>query len=134
MCSLNHRLFEQIHVCISLSPPPAFWGCYSNRACSRQCVVAYMKRYDVPPHTCEIYARIHMGGPNGMWTWRATNFWTKVNAMLHENWRVLEHPVDTAAGENEHRRRNYIDVDYIQIKFHSNFMFSVVLAEALNVV
>ncbi|KAK2176557.1 hypothetical protein NP493_654g00000 [Ridgeia piscesae] len=61
-------------------PGPSFWGCYSNRACSRQCVVAYMKRYDVPPHTCEIYARIHMGGPNGMWTWRATNFWTKVNA------------------------------------------------------
>ncbi len=54
--------------------------------------------------------------------------------MLHKNWRVLEHPVDTAAGENEHARRNYIDVDYKQIKFHSNVMSSVVLAEVLNVV
>ena len=54
--------------------------------------------------------------------------------MLHKNWRVLEHAVDAAAGEDEHRRRNYIDVDYKQIKFHSNVMSSVVLAEVLNVV
>ncbi len=52
--------------------------------------------------------------------------------MRRERW--WDHPVDTAAGENENRRRNYIDVDYKQIKFHSNFMSSVVLAEALNVV
>ena len=54
--------------------------------------------------------------------------------MLHENWRVLEHPVDAAAVEAENRRRNYIDIDYKQIKFHSICMFIVVVADALSVV
>ena len=54
--------------------------------------------------------------------------------VLHENWRVLEHPVDTAAGDNENRHRNYIDTDYKQIQFHSICMFSVVVSNALSVV
>ena len=50
--------------------------------------------------------------------------------MRKERWWA--HPVETAAREKENRHRNYIDTYYKKIPF--DFMFSVVVSDALSVV
>ncbi|KAK2192348.1 hypothetical protein NP493_33g07002 [Ridgeia piscesae] len=55
-------------------------ACANNMACSKRCVVAYMKRYVPGPQTCETYARVHKSGPWGKQNWAATIMWNKVKA------------------------------------------------------
>ncbi|KAK2176558.1 hypothetical protein NP493_654g00004 [Ridgeia piscesae] len=60
-------------------PGGSYNACVHNYQCSRQCVVAYLKRYVTSSQTCERFSRIHKGGPWG-WKWGTDAFWSKVNA------------------------------------------------------
>ena len=52
------------------SPGGSLQACAADKSCSSKCVQAYMKRYASRctkgrTPTCQDYARIHNGGPNG---------------------------------------------------------------------
>ena len=66
------------------SPGESFESCAASKACSEKCVRAYMARYasrctgNREP-TCEDYARIHNGGPNGCKNSNTNGYWKKVS-------------------------------------------------------
>jgi hypothetical protein len=66
-------------------PGSSLAECGNNKACSDECVHAYMKRYGTyctggRAPTCEDYARIHNGGPNGCKESATIPYWNKVKA------------------------------------------------------
>ncbi|XP_071492298.1 invertebrate-type lysozyme-like [Diadema antillarum] len=61
--------------------------CSSDVTCSKNTVQGYMARYAVSsrlghPPTCEDFARIHVGGPNGFKSSSTLNFWLQVKECL----------------------------------------------------
>ena len=102
---MTESVFIDNTLTIPLLPSPAYWACVQSKACSRRCVVNYMKRYGGPrPYSCEQYALTHMGGKWGRRSRRARNYWLKVKACMEEWGRVLNCP-----------RENCIDIDNKQI-------------------
>ena len=67
------------------SPGQSWRTCAADKACSESCIRAYMNRYarrctgNREP-TCEDYARIHNGGPNGCQNSNTLGYWQKVSA------------------------------------------------------
>jgi Destabilase len=64
-------------------PGGSLEACGKSKSCSDECVHAYMKRYGtVCTHgrtpTCEDYARIHNGGPNGCHEAATLPYWRRV--------------------------------------------------------
>jgi len=61
---------------------PDWETCTKELACSETCVQSYMRRYAVrcdPNPTCETYARVHSGGPQGCRRNFSIGYWNKVN-------------------------------------------------------
>ena len=61
-------------------------------ACSQTCVQNYMQRYGTyctkgRTPTCQDYARIHNGGPNGCNNPNTLSYWRKVQAIYGELYR-----------------------------------------------
>lgn len=71
-----------------------FYTCASDMTCSENTVQAYMAKYakaSLINHTptCETFARIHTGGPNG-WSCSCTNaYWEKVQSCLSSHHQDL---------------------------------------------
>jgi len=71
---------------IDCGEPGGDWQtCTKQFACSETCVRAYTRRYGTycsgnPNPTCEVYARIHNGGPSGCKKSATIGYWNKVNA------------------------------------------------------
>ncbi|XP_071801863.1 lysozyme-like [Asterias amurensis] len=64
--------------------------CTATFSCSEAAVQGYMERYAVQgrlghPPTCEDFARIHNGGPNGYKNPATLGYWLKVKACLMAN-------------------------------------------------
>ncbi len=69
------------------SPGDSFETCAADKDCSEECVRAYMTRYAKRctggrEPTCEDYARIHNGGPNGCKRSSTDGYWAKVSNCL----------------------------------------------------
>jgi hypothetical protein len=63
------------------SPGKDWRSCTKKMSCSEICVKVYMKKYGKgcpAPTTCEDYARIHNGGPNGCRSSSTLGYWKKV--------------------------------------------------------
>jgi len=60
-------------------PGDSLEACGKNKACSNQCIHAYMRRYCTGGRapTCEDYARIHNGGPIGCRESVTIPYWKK---------------------------------------------------------
>jgi len=57
--------------------------CTKQMACSENCVKSYMTRYAARCRanpTCEVYARVHNGGPTGCKRSSTIGYWNKVKA------------------------------------------------------
>nr|QBC73604.1 invertebrate-type lysozyme [Eisenia andrei] len=71
---------------IDCGSPGSDWvSCANDMACAEQCVRAYMDRYGTyctggATPTCEDYARIHNGGPQGCTCTCTEDYWDKVSA------------------------------------------------------
>ncbi|XP_071830810.1 lysozyme-like isoform X2 [Apostichopus japonicus] len=62
-------------------------SCTTNKACAERTVQAYMTRYATYSRlrhtpTCEDFARIHNGGPNGYRYSSTIGYWNRVSACL----------------------------------------------------
>ena len=63
-------------------------GCTKQMACSENCVRGYMRRYVArcvskagrSQATCQDYARVHNGGPEGCFSSGTLNYWRNVRA------------------------------------------------------
>jgi hypothetical protein len=67
------------------SPGRSFESCAADKSCSERCVRAYMQRYanrctQGRTPTCQDYARVHNGGPNGCRSSSTINYGLKVAA------------------------------------------------------
>jgi hypothetical protein len=67
------------------SPGGSLEACAADKSCSDKCVRAYMQRYGSRctggrTPTCEDYARIHNGGPNGCKSASTIGYWNRVSA------------------------------------------------------
>jgi hypothetical protein len=67
------------------SPGDSYETCAEDQDCSEECVRAYMNRYATlctggQEPTCEDYARIHNGGPQGCQSSSTDGYWDKVSA------------------------------------------------------
>ena len=67
------------------SPGGSLAACAANKACADKCVKDYMTRYGSRctggrAPTCQDYARIHNGGPNGCNVGATAGYWNKVSA------------------------------------------------------
>ncbi len=67
------------------SPGESFEACAADKDCSEECVYAYMDRYATRctngrEPTCEDYARIHNGGPQGCKRSSTDGYWKRVSA------------------------------------------------------
>ena len=67
---------------------PAWRKCTADMGCSGETVQGYMARYAVFSRlehqpTCEDFARIHNGGPNGYNRTSTLKYWSKVNECLN---------------------------------------------------
>lgn len=67
------------------SPGNGYRCCVSEMACAEQTVRGYMKRYATVSRlgrtpTCEDFARIHNGGPNGYKKSSTITYWTKIRS------------------------------------------------------
>jgi len=62
---------------------PDWQACTKQMTCSENCVRSYMNRYAARCQanpTCEVYARVHNGGPTGCRRTSTAGYWNKVNA------------------------------------------------------
>lgn len=65
------------------SPGASYESCAEDQICSKKCVRAYMNRFATlctggRTPTCEDYARIHNGGPQGCKSSSTIGYWNKV--------------------------------------------------------
>ncbi|XP_071942097.1 lysozyme-like [Antedon mediterranea] len=68
-------------------------NCTKTFPCSERCVQGYMARYAIKSRiqhdpTCEDFARIHNGGPNGYKNPNTLGYWYKVKACLEKSTTV----------------------------------------------
>ncbi len=81
---VNYQIKENYWIdCVK--PGGSLEACGKNKACSDECVHAYMRRYVIyctggRTPTCEDYARIHNGGPNGCKEAATLPYWIRVLA------------------------------------------------------
>lgn len=64
-------------------PGNDWMSCANDKSCAEGCIQAYMVRYGTyctggTPPTCQDYARIHNGGPNGCKSGGTVGYWQKV--------------------------------------------------------
>ena len=81
------KSFENIFADISFFPFSDWKKCTSTFDCSERAVQGYMERYATLSRightpTCEDFARIHNGGPNGFKNPNTLEYWEKVKACL----------------------------------------------------
>ncbi|CAF0814912.1 unnamed protein product [Adineta ricciae] len=83
--SCGYYQLKQVYWIDCYSPGGSLEACSKDKACSEKCVQAYMARYGTRctggrAPTCQDYARIHNGGPNGCKITATQGYWNKIAA------------------------------------------------------
>ncbi|CAF0999335.1 unnamed protein product [Adineta steineri] len=81
--SCGYYQLKQLYWVDCGKPGGSLAACSKDKACSEKCVRAYMTRYASRctggrTPTCQDYARIHNGGPNGCKIAATTGYWNKI--------------------------------------------------------